>query len=51
MARPRLPRWHAIHKAFAELRRDELITTGYRRTTVLDLNRLRAIAQLPAAVP
>jgi CRP-like cAMP-binding protein len=35
-----------IHKALAELRKDGLITTGYRRTTVLDLARLRDIARL-----
>ncbi|AUA09487.1 cAMP receptor protein [Streptomyces malaysiensis subsp. malaysiensis] len=37
-----------IHKALAELRRDGLITTGYRRTTVLDLARLRDVARLGA---
>ncbi len=35
-----------IHKALAELRREGLITTGYRRTTVLDVKRLRGIARL-----
>ncbi|MEV4948729.1 Crp/Fnr family transcriptional regulator [Streptomyces sp. NPDC053755] len=35
-----------IHKALAELRRDDLITTGYRRTTVLDLDRLRQVARM-----
>ncbi|MFF7181198.1 cyclic nucleotide-binding domain-containing protein [Streptomyces sp. NPDC008121] len=35
-----------IHKALAELRRDDLITTGYRRTTVLDLDRLRRVARM-----
>lgn len=40
-----------IHKALAELRKDGLITTGYRRTTVLDLARLRKSARLRAAVP
>ncbi|MFC9431880.1 Crp/Fnr family transcriptional regulator [Streptomyces sp. NPDC056987] len=35
-----------IHKALAELRRDGLITTGYRRNVVLDLARLREIARL-----
>jgi hypothetical protein len=39
-----------IHKALAELRRDELITTGYRRTTVLDLNRLWSSPH-PSSVP
>lgn len=38
-----------IHKALAELRKDGLITTGYRRTTVLDLVRLREIARLGAS--
>jgi len=38
-----------IHKALAELRRDGLITTGYRRTTVLDVNRLRETARLRKA--
>ncbi|MEU0937074.1 MULTISPECIES: Crp/Fnr family transcriptional regulator [unclassified Embleya] len=36
-----------IHKALRELREDRLLTTGYRRTTVLDPARLRALAQLP----
>ncbi|MDO0927233.1 Crp/Fnr family transcriptional regulator [Streptomyces sp. TG1A-8] len=40
-----------IHKALAELRRDGLITTGYRRTTVLDVNRLRETARLRKAAP
>ncbi|MFJ1913466.1 Crp/Fnr family transcriptional regulator [Streptomyces sp. NPDC088147] len=40
-----------IHKALAELRRGGLITTGYRRTTVLDLDRLREVARLDAVVP
>ncbi|MFJ8333262.1 Crp/Fnr family transcriptional regulator [Streptomyces sp. NPDC094437] len=40
-----------IHKALAELRRDGLITTGYRRTTVLDVNRLRATARLRETTP
>ncbi|MFD5033123.1 Crp/Fnr family transcriptional regulator [Streptomyces sp. NPDC058405] len=40
-----------IHKALAELRRDGLITTGYRRTTVLDLARLRETARLGPALP
>ncbi|MEU8822315.1 Crp/Fnr family transcriptional regulator [Streptomyces sp. NPDC048636] len=39
-----------IHKALAELRKDGLITTGYRRTTVLDLNRLRRVARLGPTV-
>ncbi|GAB2572219.1 Crp/Fnr family transcriptional regulator [Streptomyces capparidis] len=39
-----------IHKALAELRKEGLITTGYRRTTVLDLDRLREIARLGATV-
>ncbi|MEV3870680.1 Crp/Fnr family transcriptional regulator [Streptomyces sp. NPDC049906] len=38
-----------IHKALAELRRDGLVTTGYRRTTVLDLERLRETARLGEA--
>lgn len=38
-----------IHKALAELRKDGLITTGYRRTTVLDVNRLRETARLHEA--
>ncbi|MEU1788257.1 Crp/Fnr family transcriptional regulator [Streptomyces sparsogenes] len=37
-----------IHKALAELRKEGLITTGYRRTTVLDLDRLREVARLGA---
>ncbi|MFF9864251.1 Crp/Fnr family transcriptional regulator [Streptomyces sp. NPDC013953] len=40
-----------IHKALAELRKDNLITTGYRRTTVLDLARLREVARLGTTVP
>ncbi|MGW4237838.1 Crp/Fnr family transcriptional regulator [Streptomyces sp. NPDC004749] len=40
-----------IHKALAELRRDGLITTGYRRTTVLDLKRLRENARLEPPLP
>jgi len=40
-----------IHKALAELRRDGLITTGYRRTTVLDVNRLREAARLREVTP
>jgi len=35
-----------IHKALAELRREGLITTGYRRTTVLDMTGLRETARL-----
>lgn len=40
-----------IHKALAELRQAGLITTGYRRTTVLDLARLRETARLESAGP
>ncbi|WP_326611250.1 Crp/Fnr family transcriptional regulator [Streptomyces scopuliridis] len=40
-----------IHKALRELREEGLITTGYRRTTVLDLRRLREIARLAEALP
>lgn len=40
-----------IHKALRELREDRLLTTGYRRTTVLDLARLRTLAHLPADGP
>ncbi|MFI6766285.1 Crp/Fnr family transcriptional regulator [Streptomyces sp. NPDC050355] len=39
-----------IHKALAELRKDGLITTGYRRTTVLDLSRLREVARMGPTV-
>jgi CRP/FNR family transcriptional regulator, cyclic AMP receptor protein len=35
-----------VHKALASLRHDEMIRTGYRRITVLDERRLRAIAGL-----
>jgi CRP/FNR family transcriptional regulator, cyclic AMP receptor protein len=37
-----------IHKALRELREEGLLTTGYRRTTVLAPARLRALAHLPA---
>lgn len=40
-----------VHKALAELRRDGLVTTGYRRTTVLDLARLRRTAGMGEVVP
>lgn len=37
-----------VHKALRDLRGDGLLTTGYRRITVLDLRRLRQTAGLPA---
>ncbi|WP_231405983.1 Crp/Fnr family transcriptional regulator [Streptomyces clavuligerus] len=40
-----------IHKALAELRRDGFVTTGYRRTTVLDPDGLREVARLGADCP
>lgn len=39
-----------IYKALRELRQEGLLTTGYRRITVLNLQRLRKIAQLPPSL-
>ncbi|MFB7976879.1 Crp/Fnr family transcriptional regulator [Streptomyces vinaceus] len=37
---------HTVHKALAQLRKDEIITTGCRRTFIRDMARLREAAQL-----
>ncbi|MFI9250018.1 Crp/Fnr family transcriptional regulator [Streptomyces sp. NPDC053069] len=41
---------HTVHKALAQLRRDQLITTGERQTYVRDLARLRRVARLSVPV-
>lgn len=38
-----------VHKAMRALRNDGAITTGYRRMTILDMTRLRAVAELAPA--
>ncbi|MGW2048696.1 Crp/Fnr family transcriptional regulator [Streptomyces sp. NPDC001858] len=37
---------HTVHKALAQLRKDEIITTGCRQTSIEDLARLRKAARL-----
>ncbi len=41
---------HTVHKALAQLRRDKIITTGCRQTSVEDMARLREAALLSAPV-
>ncbi|MGP3925242.1 Crp/Fnr family transcriptional regulator [Streptomyces sp. 8N616] len=42
---------HTVHKALAQLRKDEIITTGLRQTSIRDMARLReaALLSVPAA--